>query len=450
MDSDGSIIFIIIYLLFVILRGVAVSCKHAVTEVNDAKVRSLAENDKKYVKLLEIISNPSDMIISFSVCRILADTAASFFLVLGLGEYLSNAAISYFKIPQQYETAVNIVYLVLLIIVNSVIITTFGEILPKRIAEKNIEKNALRSIFAIKFVNALVLPVKYTSYGISFAFSKILGLSVSNKKDVVTEEEILMMVEAGNETGVIEESQREMINNIFEFGDSVVSEVMTHRKDIIAIDSKVNINDIVYLAINEGFSRIPVYENNIDTIIGIVCVKDLLRLIGCEHSRNFLIKDFIRDVMYIPETSRCADVFETMTVKKAQMVVVVDEYGGTAGIVTMEDLLEEIVGNIQDEYDEEVNEIDKISENTYTIQGSADPEDILPQLNIKLPDDHHYDTMSAFIVDLLGRIPEDDEMPSIKFENVEFTVLLAKDNWISKIKAVILNPQDINKESEED
>lgn len=245
-----------------------------------------------------------------------------------------------------------------------------------------------------------------------------------------------MMVDAGNETGVIEESQREMINNIFEFGDADISDVMTHRKDICAVDVNSKIGDIVYLAINEGYSRIPVYQESVDNIIGIIYVKDLLCLVGCEHSEDFTVNQFMRKVKYLPETCKCSDAFETLTKEKAQCAIVVDEYGGTAGLVSLEDILEEIVGNIQDEYDNEKAEIVQISDNIYTISGDTHPEDAEEILGIELPKEHNYDTMSAFIVDLLGRIPEEDETPTVKYENVEFTVLLVEDNWISKIKAV--------------
>jgi putative hemolysin len=280
-------------------------------------------------------------------------------------------------------------------------------------------------------------PLSFIIKVVNDVFCKLLNLPISHKEDVVTEEGILMMVEAGNETGVLEESQKEMINNIFEFGDVTVSEVMTHRTNIVAIDINSKIADVVYLAVNEGFSRIPVYENTIDTIIGIIYVKDLLCLIGCDCSENFSLKDFIRDVIYIPDTSKCDALFEHLTKKKMQMAIVVDEYGGTSGIITMEDLLEEIVGNIQDEYDEDEVDIVEVDKNIFTIKGSADPEEIFEKLNINLPSHQDYNTMSAFIVDLIGRIPAEDEAPSVNYENVEFTVLLMEDNWVSKIKAVI-------------
>ena len=195
------------------------------------------------------------------------------------------------------------------------------------------------------------MPFSAISVGLGFVLGKLFGFSVKPADDVVTEEEILMMVEAGNETGVIEESQREMINNIFEFDDTVVSDVMTHRTDIVGVGADDKIGDVVYLGINEGFSRLPVYEESVDNIIGILNVKDLLCLVGCEHSEDFNIRQFMRKAEFVPETAKCKDVLKEMTLKKTQMMVIADEYGGTSGIVTMEDLLEEIVGNIQDEYE---------------------------------------------------------------------------------------------------
>jgi putative hemolysin len=300
------------------------------------------------------------------------------------------------------------------------------------------------------FVRALMIllfPLSAVINALSYVLGKLFGFSAQTPLDVVTEEEILMMVDAGNETGVIEESQREMINNIFEFGDVKVSEIMTHRTDIIGLDIEDKISDIIYLAINKGFSRMPVYEGSIDKIIGIIYVKDFLCLVGCEKPEEFSIKDFMREALYIPASNKCDEVFEIMTKKKVQMAVLVDEYGGTAGIVTMEDILEEIVGNIQDEYDEEEQDITEISEDTYIISGAADPEDVMSVLHVKTPGSGEYDTMNAMIVDLLGRIPTEYETPVVSYENIEFTVMLTEENWISKIKAVVKS-KEIRQEAE--
>ena len=237
-----------------------------------------------------------------------------------------------------------------------------------------------------------------------------------------------------------------MISNIFEFDDTLAGDVMTHRTDIDAVDIKAKVPDVIRLAIDSGRSRIPVYENTIDSILGFVCVKDLLCLIGCENVEGFEITNFIRDVLYVPGTNSCGEVFELMRKNKAQLAVVVDEYGGTAGLITMEDILESIVGNIQDEYDNDAEEIVEVSEGTYMISGTSDPEEILSVLGKELPEEHEYDTMGGFITDLLGRIPEENENASVVYEDIEFTVLITEEKRITKIKAVVLNDKTQNKE----
>jgi putative hemolysin len=323
------------------------------------------------------------------------------------------------------------------------VIVVFTDTIPRHIAINVKDSFAVKCVGVVKLLISVLSVFSTIASVVSTLICKIIRVPVSSEKDVVTEEEILMMVEAGNEKGIIEENQRTMINNIFEFGDVTVSEVMTHRTDLVSVDVNTKISQIVTLAINEGFSRIPVYENTIDNIIGVLYIKDLLCLIGYEKIDEIDISQFIRKVMYVPETSKCNDVFEKMTLKKAQIAIVVDEYGGTAGMVTMEDLLEEIVGNIQDEYDDEEAELSEISEGVYVIDGSADPEDILPQLKVILPDDHNYDTMSALFVDILGRIPNRDETPSVEYQGLELTALVTEDNWVTKIKARIMETEQI-------
>lgn len=427
MDSDG-IRLLILLLFFVLLRALYTIFEHTIIEVNDSRVKELAEEDKKYKRLSELIANPVKMITACSMHRIISALCIGITLLFFLVEVFEAKGAEIFLCG------------IGSVVAGSVLISVFADIIPRRFADTKVsEESALRSA---PFMNALLImmfPFSGITNVIAFILSKIFGLSTQAKAEVVTEEEILMMVEAGNETGVIEESQCEMINNIFEFGDVRVSEIMTHRTDIIGIDVTDKISDIIYLAINKGFSRMPVFDGSVDKIIGIVYVKDFLCLVGCENSEDFCIKDFMRDALYIPATNKCDEVFEVMTKKKMQMAVVVDEYGGTAGIVTMEDIIEEIVGNIQDEYDEEEQEICSVSEQEFIISGSATPDDVFRALHVKLPEEpeREYDTMGALVVELLGRIPSDGETPSVTYENIEFTVMLVEDNWISKIKAVI-------------
>lgn len=436
MNVDQGLlpICMIVLAVFLVLRAFYTACEHALIEVNDGKVKSLAESDEKYQKLFEMISKPQKTRIAFSSNRAISAIVISGLAVVSFGEMLVDFLSRF--VDSGWSVVLSFVILVFLL---GIVLVIFTDVLPKRIADKCTDKLALMSVRPVILMRAFYFPFSCVIYGVSWVICKILGLPADFAKDVVTEEEILMMVEAGNETGVIEESQREMINNIFEFDDAVVSSVMTHRKDVTAVDVASKIGDVVYLAINEGYSRIPVYEKSVDNIIGILNVKDLLCLVGCENSEDFQIEHFMRKPEFVPENAKCKDVLEEMTRKKAQMMIISDEYGGTLGIVTMEDLLEEIVGNIQDEYDNEEAEISEIDNGIFIIDGSADPEDVFPKLRIALPNDNNYDTMSAFFVDRFGRVPGSDEKAEFQYNNVMFKVLLVEDNWVSKLKAVVVD-----------
>ena len=438
IDEGRLPVCIIALVIFIIVRALYTACEYALIEVNDSKVKSLAERDKKYQKLFDVISKPQKTRVAFSSHKAFSSIIISFLTVMSFGMPVE-------KIFEKYMSHVlsGVLSLLALIIVLGIVLVVFTDILPKKLVGLHAEKFALLSLKPVEFLRIFYFPFSCITAGISWVICRIFRLSADSAKDSVTEEEILMMVEAGNETGLIEESQREMINNIFEFDDSVVSDVMTHRKDVTAVDVESKIGDVVYLAINEGYSRIPVYEKTIDNIVGILNVKDLLCLVGCENSEDFNIRQFMRKPEFVPENARCNDVLEEMTRKKTQMMIISDEYGGTLGIVTMEDLLEEIVGNIQDEYDDDEADISEIDKGVFIINGSADPEDVFPKLGIDIPDDNNYDTMSAFFVDRFGRVPNVDEKAEFCYSGVMFRVLLVEDNWVKKLKAVITEKEQV-------
>lgn len=287
--------------------------------------------------------------------------------------------------------------------------------------------------------------------------TKFLKWALGNDYRDFTEDEVLDMVDAMAKTpgeegddSVIEEASAQMINNIFEFNDLTAQDVMTHRTNIVGVEKNVSIDDIIYLALDMGFSRIPVYEGSIDKIIGIIIVKDLLCLVGEKDLSAFNINDFLRDVIFIPEACPCSDTFQSLTSLKSGMAVVVDEYGGTAGIVTLEDIIEAVMGNIQDEYDDEKTEIVKIGEDQYDVIGEADPEEVLQLFGVELPEEHEYETIAGFITDKLGYIPEGDEIvpPSVDYEGVHLVVLHIEDRCIIKVRVSKAEPVSEN-ESEE-
>lgn len=296
----------------------------------------------------------------------------------------------------------------------------------------------------LKCMMGLLWPLRKLYAGINHCFG-----GKHPAEESITEEDILHLVNAGNESGILEEQQREMINNIFEFDDIPISDVMTHRKELVAVDVSMEIAEVVELARSENYSRMPVYQDNIDNIVGVLNAKDLLGLIGCTDISGFRVRHFLREALFVPETAKCDDVLSEMSRKKMQMAIVVDEYGGTAGVVCMEDILEEIVGNIQDEYDEEEQEVRRLTDTLYIIDGHADPEDVLPLLG-ETQEEMPFDTMSGFLVDLLGRIPETHENPVIEWHQIRFTALVVEENWIAKIKAELLPGKTEQKDGEKE
>lgn len=257
-------------------------------------------------------------------------------------------------------------------------------------------------------------------------------------KESTTEDEIRQLVDEDEQRGDLEVSQREMINNIFEFDDLNAGDIMTHRTDIEAVEDTAEISDAAALSMQAGYSRIPVYHEDLDNIRGILYVKDLLKFVGHKISSDEKLTDYIREPMFVPETIPCGKLFAKMTETRIQMAIVVDEYGGTAGLVTMEDLLESIVGNIMDEYDDEENEVTQIDDKTYTFDGSAEIEEVEKVLGIKLPEGD-YDTLAGFVINLLGFLPtgKEKENVSVSYENVKFTVLRVEERRIELIKAEI-------------
>ncbi len=410
----------------------------AADELGEGRIKSYEDDSGGKLTLFKLFKNQRRFFAAFSAHKL-------------INSLLIGAIYAYcFAVPLIIGAGGNNITVWLIIVlsflITALILRFFGSDLPRILMRGSAAENyAVATAGAVKLLYVLMSPVTE----LSAAVSKLFGRN-SGDEDAVTEEEILMMVDAGNETGTIESSEKEMINNVFEFHELTVSDVMTHRTDIVAVSEDAEISEVVYTAIKSGFSRIPVYRESVDHIVGIICVKDLLCLIGTESSKGIKAENFLRDAEFVPESCMCGDLFKMFTEKKQQIAVAVDEYGGTAGLVTMEDLVESIVGSIQDEYDNETEDIIKISDDTYTIKGTADPADVMETLGEPLPEDCRYDTMSGFVTDLLGRIPEDGETPSVSYKNIEFTVLLTEDMRIVRIKAVIKPKEEKELPEDED
>lgn len=443
MDSDGLTECLLIFAA-IALKAFFSAAENAVTEISDAKVKGFEKGSANQKSLFRLLKKPSRLINAFAANRIFSAVIIAYLAYAFYAPPLNKALSPMGKLAPFVAAAIILVATVF-------VLTFFCDGLPKRLVTKdNCEKLAVFCVPAVNTMIILLTPLTALSGLLTGLVARLSGSSAISDGNSVTEEEILMMVDAGNETGVIEADQKEMINNVFSFDSLRISDIMTHRTDITAVDTDAKITDVVAAAIDSGFSRIPVYKDSIDRITGIICVKDLLCMVGSDAADSAKVSDFIREAVYIPETVSCGSAFKLLTEKKMQIAVVIDEYGGTAGIVTMEDIVESIVGNIQDEYDDETEDIVLTSDGTYLINGTAEPEAVLEKLGITLPEDNDFDTVSGFIVSLLGRIPDKNEAPSVSFGNCTFTVLVTEDMCITKVKAVIHNENEQNNDKKKE
>ncbi len=450
MGTDpGSIIIKIVTLFALIFVNAFFSMSEmAIVTLNDNKIDKMAEQgNKKAKQIKKLTENTSSFLSTIQIGVTLAGFLTSATAAQSFAEMLANA-IS--KTPVVNVIPVGIISgfsTVVITLIMSYFSLVLGELVPKKIAMNKPEKMAFMAAPILVFVAKVTRPiVKFLAFSTNSVL-RLIGIDPHADEEVVTEEEIRMMVDVGGEKGVIEDTQIEMINNIFEFDDIDVADIMTHRTDMVCVDEDEPLAEAVKLSIENGFSRIPVYKEDPDNIIGIVYIKDFLKYVGTNLPKTKTVKDMMRPAYYVPETKRCGELFTEMTEKRVQMAVVVDEYGGTAGIVTLEDLLESIVGNIQDEYDQEDEEISIINDTTFEVEGITDIEEVEEHTGKKFPEGD-YDTIGGYIISVLGFLPQDGEMNEVQFQNVKFTVLNVEDRRIGKVKVEIL-PVEKKEEDEE-
>lgn len=427
---------LILLLALILVNAFFAMSEMAIVTLNDNKIKSLADDgDKKAKKLLKLTCDSSRFLSTIQIGVTLAGFLTSAAASQNFAEKLTAKICNYYTITDNnIVTFIGGVSVVIITLITSYFSLVLGELVPKKIAIQKSEKVAFAVVGPLLFLKSFLKPFVFILTVSTNAVIRLFGMNPNADEDNVTEEEIRMMVDAGEEEGVIEESQREMINNIFEFDDTAVDDVMNHRTDIVAVDVNEGISEVLKIAVEEGFSRIPVYEDDIDDIIGIVYVKDLLKYVGKKVPERITVKSVMREAYHVPQTKRCSDLFKEFTSMRIQMAVVIDEYGGTAGIITLEDLIETILGNIQDEYDDEQEEIIQLNDTTFKIKGSCDIEDVGEKLGIAFSDED-YDTIGGFILYNLGRIPKDGETPSFEWEGYKFTALKIKERRIEFIKA---------------
>jgi putative hemolysin len=312
----------------------------------------------------------------------------------------------------------------------TVLVLIFGEITPKTIAANNSEKIAILVSKPIKLIIIILTPIVWIFNIITNVIFKMFGIKSKGVQPYITEAELKTMVNVSHEEGVLETEERQIINNVFQFGDMQAKEAMVQRLDMVAINSEDCYEQIIEMFKNEKLSRMPVYNDSVDDIIGILNIKDIIFL-NKEEISNFDIKDYIREPFFTYEFKKITQLLEEMKIEKSQMAIVVDEYGGTAGLITIEDLVEVIVGDIEDEFDEEEEDIIVIKEDEYIVEGNIKISDVNEFIGIKL-ESEEFDSIGGFIIGHLRRLPEEHEV--IEVDNIRFCIESLDKNRIKKIR----------------
>lgn len=422
---------IIILGILILLNAFFAATEIAFISLNDAKIeKQVKEGNKKAKTIQGMLKNPSKFLATIQIGITLAGFLSSAFASDAFADNLA-------PILNKIAPSVGIgtwrgISIIIITIILSYFTLIFGELVPKRIAMKNYEKLAFASIGVIKVISVITAPfVKFLTISTNL-ISKLFGVS-ENDEETVTEEEIRMMVDAGEEKGTIDAEEKEMINNVFEFDDRIVSEIMVDRTNMFAVDINSSIEELLEELAEENnrYSRIPVYDETIDDIKGIIYVKDL---VISKKNKNAKVKSLVKDVYFVPETKNINNLFQELRKSKKQIAIVIDEYGGTAGLVTMEDILEEIVGDIYDEYDEEENRYEKIDNNTYWLDGNISIYELEKVLDVKI-EEGDYDTLSGYLLEKLGRVPNEKEKPLVETEKVTYKIEKYKNRKILKVKA---------------
>ncbi len=417
-------------LLFIL--NMLVSCAQlALVAMSDAQLTKLAEDgDKKAKRALKLTQESVRFTETVRLCNVLLGFAFVAAASLAVHPLFKARLVAWLPdVPYMVPAAISVVFTV---IASVFVWLLLGELLPRRVVAVKSKEFAFGLIGFLRVMLAVVAPLQWLLSCFADVLSRLFGVDPSAMDEKVTEEEIRMLVDVGEEKGVIEESQKEMINNIFEFDDLTAADIMTPRTDVEAIEADDTIDEALHASVDNGVSRLPVYEEDIDHVIGVLYIKDLLPYVGKPLPDVVTVRSVMREPLFVPETKKCGELFSEMTAAHMQMAMIVDEYGGIAGIVTMEDLLEAIVGNMQDEYDNEEEEVTKLDENRYEVEGTTDIDEVAELLDMEIPEGD-YETLGGFLMSKLGRIPGASEHPQVEFENAVFTVQSMDDRRIESV-----------------
>lgn len=430
------------FIVIVALTGINAffsSAEMAIVSINKNKLKILVEEgNRKAIMLENLMKEPSKFLSTIQVGITLAGFFASASAATGLSQYLS---IYLRKLGIPYSGQIS---MILITFVLSYITLVFGELIPKRIALKSSEKIALSSVGTIVTVSKIFSPfVKFLTFSTNIVLTA-LKMKEDNIEEKVSKEELRSLVEVGREHGIINEVEKEMIENIIEFDEKVAREIMIPRTKVFLIDKNISVDELFEKKEVEVYSRIPVYEDEADNIVGILFMKDLMIEAYRKGFQNVKLSEIIQEAYFVPETKNVNELFNEMQSEKKHIAILIDEYGGFSGIVTLEDLIEEVMGNISDEFDADDSSIKKLSANKYLINGELSLNDLNDYFHIEL-ESKHYDTLSGLLIEHMGYIPEDNEdIEPIIIDGISFKPKRVKDKKIEWVLAKFNKEENLN------
>ena len=430
------------FIVIVALTGINAffsSAEMAIVSINKNKLKILVEEgNKKAIMLENLMKEPSKFLSTIQVGITLAGFFASASAATGLSQYLS---IYLRKLGIPYSGQIS---MILITFVLSYITLVFGELIPKRIALKSSEKIALSSVGTIVTVSKIFSPfVKFLTFSTNIILTA-LKMKEDDIEEKVSKEELRSLVEVGREHGIINEVEKEMIENIIEFDEKVAREIMIPRTKVFLIDKNISVDELFEKKEVEVYSRIPVYEDEADNIVGILFMKDLMIEAYRKGFQNVKLPEIMQEAYFVPETKNVNELFNEMQSEKKHIAILIDEYGGFSGIVTLEDLIEEVMGNISDEFDADDSSIKKLSANKYLINGELSLNDLNDYFHIEL-ESKHYDTLSGLLIEHMGYIPEDNEdIEPIIIGGISFKPKRVKDKKIEWVLAKFNKEENLN------
>ena len=436
--EDGSLpsyLFIVLIILIMIFNGLVVACKRALDYIDRNVIKERLEDDpdnKRLKTVTEFLSKPSKYHY--------ADHAASFISIV-LCFVLFNILMLIIDLSHNkyddfgfYKDGLGIFVLILCNLGFYIFYTALSDILPKKLAAQSSESAGVGLIGFQKFIYIITLPLVWICKGIANVILRIMGKDVNVDDAYFSEDKVMSMLDRGQESGEIKEEGRKMIDSIFEFDDLLAYEIMTPRTDVFMFDLDDDRSEYFEELMELTHSRIPVYKGDPDNIVGILHIKDYLYNATKKGFDNVDIKKLLRPAYFVPETKNIDSLFRELQIEKQHLAILIDEYGGFSGIVSVEDIIEQIVGDIDDEFDEEDRIIERVNDTTFIVDGNVYLDDLEEETGVELESETS-ETIGGFIIDLMGEIPREKvKYKPISYEEYDFTILSVKDRRIEKIR----------------